>query len=217
MPSAARETAVAEVAFHVVCGRMNKKCTLSALNDVDYCNYFIPFPSDSFYQTSRTFSPPSFPSHPFILLSSPPSVPLASSAVWSMGLRHVAKLVEPSRPPLSPSPSLPSHPPSSCSAVPLAAGCSQVRCSTRATPCSLAAPPATSADGDLGGQKEEGGGLRTRCWKKWQSCDMPEADWPQLFRKTFCSAKNIFFPKIRCYFFQIKKKNTSEWLCLLLN
>lgn len=69
-------------------------------------------PPIHFIKRAVHFLPPPTPSHPFILLSSPPSLPLASSAVWSMGLRHVAKLVEPSRPPPSPSPPPPSrHPP----------------------------------------------------------------------------------------------------------
>ena len=87
--------------------------------------------------------------HPFPALSPclPPSLlsSLASSAVWSMGPGQVAKHVQPSLPP-PPSSSLLLHPPppfsspiqtASCSAVPLAAGSSQVRCSTRATTCSL--------------------------------------------------------------------------------
>ena len=43
----------------------------------------------------------------------------------------------PPPPPPPPPPLFPPPPPASCSAVPLAAGSSQVRCSTRATTCSL--------------------------------------------------------------------------------
>lgn len=61
----------------------------------------------------------------------PPPPALARSAVWSMGPGQVAKRVKPT-PPFPPTLPLPSPiQTASCSAVPLAAGFSQVRCSTR--------------------------------------------------------------------------------------